>query len=274
MAEIDVFALPADQHVVLRCPRDLARRIRSIAEWHVCAPPARLIHVRRGRSAYELPRAWFRTGDVATPKELVPFPRSSSGEPVTLCSGVPELKTYFADGVFGPRNHDLALFGRASGVRIVIGIEAKADETFDKPIGHRVAAARRQLRAGVKTLLPERIAMFARALFGRDAFGLDGEIDPQLARLPYQLISGPAGTLREAAHRGASEAIFLVHVLDEGNLTPSKVKANSDAFELLCALLNARGNPFTEIVRVDVPGLEPQMPRMPFSIGYATSARD
>jgi hypothetical protein len=232
VAELDVFVLPADHRVVLCCPRNLARTIRSTAEWHACAPPARPIHVRRGRSAYDLPRAWFRSGGAAPPNELVAFLRSSIGEPVTLCSGVPELKTYFADGVFGPRNHDLALFGRTSDARIVIGIEAKADEIFDKPIGHRIAATMRERRAGVKTLLPERIAIFAGGLFGRDAFDPEGRIDPQLARLPYQLISGPAGTLREAAQRGANEAIFLVHVLDDGNLTASKLQANRDAFEL------------------------------------------
>jgi hypothetical protein len=103
-------------------------------------------------------RAWFRTGARRLTEELATlFEQSPATRNLQIASAVPEHKTKFRDGAFGPRNHDLLLFGVAGGARTVIGIEVKADEALDKPIGARIKAAFNAREAGKRTVFPERV---------------------------------------------------------------------------------------------------------------------
>jgi hypothetical protein len=53
---------------------------------------------------------------------------------IELLEGVAEKKTRFDEDPRGPRNHDVLVGARHADERLVIGVEGKADEPFDKPL--------------------------------------------------------------------------------------------------------------------------------------------
>jgi hypothetical protein len=112
---------------------DDGRPIATLAAWHELAPPAAPNHWREHRSAYELARAWTE-GDGAERLRALLATRDEFAD-VELQRVVAERKTWFDDIPVGPRNHDLLVLARAPAGRIVVGIEAKADEPFDRDPG-------------------------------------------------------------------------------------------------------------------------------------------
>jgi hypothetical protein len=162
------------------------RPIAKLDGWHELAPPAAANHWREHRSAYELARAWTE-GDGAERLMVLLGPHDAFAG-VELEQAIAERKTWFDDIPGGPRNHDLPVVGRTPAG--VIGIETKADETFDRDLADFVASARRRSAA---TRAPERLDRLTRALFGTTLAE-----DRSLAPLRYQLFSALAGTLAEA----------------------------------------------------------------------------
>lgn len=210
------------------------RPIVSIETWRTHAGPAGGDRQwREGRSAYEAARAWCHDAS-GLPSELARLLSSLGGFVPALA--IPEKKTYFADGRFGPRNHDVVVYGRASGRPTLVCVEAKADEALDRPVRARLTAAFAARGTGETTVLPERADMLARAILGRPAF--EGTtIDPTVGSVPYQLLSGVGGTLREALLSGAEQAVFVVHVLHTPTLNPVKVARNADGIRAFFRLL-------------------------------------
>lgn len=229
-----------DDSLTIRGRRDPSRPIESVEEWRELAAPAGGARQWRcGRSAKECARSWFRDGRPRMPKELsdlfIHGPDELSGfEPVNV---VPEWKTYFMDGPWGPRNHDVLICGFAGATRVVVGVEVKADEPLDQPVGKRLQSAFRRRDRGERTKFPERVERFSRALFGFPALTASGDVDPRVAHIPYQLLSGSAGTIVEAAKAGAMHAVFIVHVLDSGALDEKKLDSNRIGLRAFCKLL-------------------------------------
>src|SRR4051812_37532903 len=100
------------------------RPIRTLAEW-----PRRARHWALGRSAMELARDWLE-GDAAERVRTLLERRSELAD-LTLQTGVVEKLTRFDDIRGGPRNHDLLVHASARSGAVVIGVEGKADESFD-----------------------------------------------------------------------------------------------------------------------------------------------
>src|SRR4051812_22549979 len=174
-------------------------QITTLTDWRDLAPPTSARHWRAHRSAFELARAWTE-GDAAERLSallVTEFPG------VTLARAIAERKTWFDDIPGGPRNHDLLVLASADVGQIVVGIEAKADETFDLDLAAFCAAAKRR-KAGTRA--PERLDRLTRAFFDTTL-----EDDPSLAPVRYQLLSALAGTLVEAGRSGATAAVLLVH---------------------------------------------------------------
>jgi hypothetical protein len=116
---------------------DLANRdglaIMSLDEWAQLGKPASADHWKAGRSAYELARDWTE-GDAATAR-LSSLSVCPAFAGVELLDGVVEKRTQFDDDPHGPRNHDLLLRARLpSGTAVTVGVEGKADESFDVPL--------------------------------------------------------------------------------------------------------------------------------------------
>ena len=129
-----------------------------IADWRAWSPPKDLKHWRAGRSAVELARAWFTSEAPRIPPEFAAL-LASSQLLVGLRSlhGVPECVTALPEAGEG-RNHDLVLEGETAGGRVLIAVEAKADEKFGQRIGKYWAQKleERSAPGGAPSRAPER----------------------------------------------------------------------------------------------------------------------
>jgi hypothetical protein len=231
---------PNAEGPVIVSPRDESRRIRTVEEWFEWAPPLRGdYHWADNRSAKEVAKAWCRAdGTTQVPAELQALLDSNQdlGRP-RVATGIPESKTRLPDTPSGPRRHDLVLLTTDSqAARTLVGLEAKADEPFDASVGARVRRAQAK-RARIEeageaeaSMQIARIEWFCRTLLGREAFLLDGTLDPVIAELPYQLLAGFAGTLVEGERRGATQVAFVVHAFHSKDLDKATLAANDAAF--------------------------------------------
>ena len=115
-----------------------------------------------GRSAKELARAWTMVPGRCTPpadlEALINSHAAFSG--ARIVSGTPEDHVTF-DEFSGPRNADLNLVCESPRGRIVICIEAKADESYGGTVGAQLRAAKRRTEAGQ----PSNAASRAEALY-------------------------------------------------------------------------------------------------------------
>ena len=106
--------------------------------------------------------------------------------------------------------------------RMVINVEAKADEPFSEVIGEYCdqAAAPRPDGHTSRSNVPARIHSLSRALFGR-------EPDETIRKLRYQLLHAAAATLIEAKENGAELGLFLVHEFRSASLNRNKLTQNA-----------------------------------------------
>ena len=137
----------------------------------------------------------------------------------------PEVETEL-DEFPRPRQHDLAIEGATSRNRLLVTVEAKVDEPFDRLIGPKMISARKNPFSNQ----PERIGRLAEALFGST------EIEP-LAGLRYQLLAATAGTIIEAALRDINLSVLLVHVLITDLADMTKVDENALDLNLFISAL-------------------------------------
>src|SRR6266566_7023263 len=226
LPEVRLFGGPAE-------PGGAPRAITTIEQWFDYAPP------RGGReqwvplrSAYELARAWCGgQAGIAAPE---PFVRMLTAHPLLddlqLSAGYAEHRTPLRGEGRGPRVHDLLLIGSGREGRVVVGVEGKADEDFDRPLGARWEEAQRKRAARIATNWPERLERLVPALFGVQATTVGGDLNPELADIPYQLLSALAGTLIEAEERQASHAVLVVHVFTSSATKPELVERNRKGF--------------------------------------------
>jgi len=212
---------------------ELPRAITSLETWRAYGgpkdPEKQWVELR---SAYELARAWCGDGyNVEAPHDFLALlethPRLAGLE---LVQGFAEHKTKLRGERGGDRNHDLLLVGRTPREHVVIGVEAKADETFDKTLAERWEEAAKKIARDERTSWPKRLARLAPALLGVDATAADGSLTAEIANVPYQLLSALAGTLIEAEDRGAGLAVFVVHTFRTSKTKDERIAANHAAF--------------------------------------------
>lgn len=195
--------------------------IHSVEDWFKYAPPKeREKHWVCGRSAKELAKAWFRTGEAKVPQELEMLLKSYSGtQDLIMEEVIPEKKIKLDEFGGEPRNGDLVLTGKAKEARVVVGIEAKADEPFG-PIIQDYLNEKKDTRSKV----PDRIKLLLLSIFRR-------AVDEKLGKLRYQLLHGLAGTLIEAKDQKASLALFVVHEFISNKVDAERVRQNALDFE-------------------------------------------
>jgi hypothetical protein len=173
--------------------------IASLNAWHRLAKPAAEHHWKEGRSAYELAKDWIEGDAIDRVTRLL------RSRPELAGAQLDELPR-------GPRNHDLLVRGMTPQGPVVIGVEGKADEPFDKSLGQwREAAMDRTPTSDAPRRLDHLTNLFFGTTIDRDA------AYPPLSCLGYQLLSALAGTLADAKESAAAHAVLLVHefVTDE-----------------------------------------------------------
>jgi hypothetical protein len=200
------------------------RTINSIKEWQMYSPPAsKDLHWVDARSAKELAKVWFNDIGVPQVPEVLSLLMQSHSKTINLeiKSAIPECKTVL-DSYGKGRMHDLLLIGKTGNEKVVISIEAKADETFGPTIRER------RRNNSSNSNVDKRIAHLSKALISEDNF----------EHLRYQLLHGIGGTLIEAKKQGADFAIFVVHefLSKEINLNKHTLNTN-DLNEFVSCLI-------------------------------------
>lgn len=183
--------------------------IHSFADWQRFAQPkGKEFHWKRGRSAYECAAAWFGSGGLpAVPTELAQLLRRQealAGARITTV--LPEHKVRF-DALPGePRNADVNAIAQSAKGVVAISIEAKADESFDRPVSVVLDAAVTKIGRDQPTNAVLRVQQLAASILGRERW-------PRLplGEVPYQLLTGVAGAIAFAKQQEASVALFVVH---------------------------------------------------------------
>ena len=234
-------------HYAIHGPSSDAPVIETVQDWRIHAPPKNECDWRPGYSAHETASSWILASE--TPSRLPTaiesvFSSSSDLDSFVATCAVPEWKTPLDLGPSGqvdrgPRNHDVLLFGHTKLARVVVGLEAKTDEPFDRLIGLRLAQAERTLSAkkGRGTDFIERVQRLSRGVFGRPVVSVAGDVleeDAGLAWLPFQFLSGIAGTLREASRQEAGLGVFLVHHFTAPGMWVDSAVQNRLRFDLFC----------------------------------------
>ena len=172
----------------------------------------------KDRSAQELARARCgEEGDIAAPADFLALLETNPRlDDLEIVEGYAELKTKLRGERGGERNHDLLLVGRTPAEKVVLGIEGKADETFDKTLAKRWEQARKTMRreSGSVTNWPKRLSASPQHCSESNQVP-DGTLNPTIAQVPYQLLSALAGTLIEAEdRRGAAGGRYRPHTQD------------------------------------------------------------
>lgn len=175
--------------------------LRSYAEW---IAKVALKNREAGTSAPTLAAAW--SGVVELYGALADQP--------SLAGFVIEQAAVEGTSVFdtydGPRNHDLVLRGHVpSGDRVVVCVEAKAGEDLGDTIEkQRVRAGKAVQKAEQEGKTSNQEKRLHELL---ERFVMPGTPPELVETLRYQLFTGFAGTIAEAAELGTKHAVFMVH---------------------------------------------------------------
>jgi len=215
--------------------------IESLEDWFQLAPPeGGRRQWKDGRSAKEAARRWLP----GLPPEVVealdshPDLRGFAAQ-----SAEPEVETQL-DEFFRNRNHDLIVEGTCNRRKVLLCVEAKADEPFDDAVGTKLDQAR------PTSNLPERIRRISRALFGNETI-------KEIAYLRYQLLQACAGSLIEAQYRQADSCVLLVHVFRTPLTNDGRIADNAADLDRFISVLGsgrAEGAPNTAAGPFLVPG--------------------
>ena len=205
------------------------QEILSVEDWFAKAPPKQgARHWKDYRSAKELANSWFIAPTASPPEELLSFLRRSfpTGD-LDLTDAYPECVIPLDRFGGEHRNTDLVILGTTGTRKLLVSIEAKADEPFgDHFVGEYYD--RRQAVPGSN--VPARIAALTRALFNT-------EPDFRTRSLRYQLLHATAGTLIEARRRRAEVAVLLVHEFISVHLDHAKLVSNQNDWQAFIAAL-------------------------------------
>lgn len=181
------------------------RRLTTLADWHSHAPPKSEGHWKDGRSAKESARFWLGAAP-DLPSGIANLLRATgSVGALRSWSAEPEARVSF-DAFSGPANLDVLVRAQDEAGPVVIGIEAKADETFGKTVERTLQAAGKELERNPRSKRVQRIRGLA-ATFGLD---LDR---PGIPGLRHQLLTLTAATVAEARRQSADRAVVIVHEL-------------------------------------------------------------
>lgn len=194
------------------------RSLSTLNEWLEYAPPRNKNHWRDGRSAKENARLWLSAAP-CLPSDIEGTLGSCSGvEKLLSWSAEPEAKVPF-DSFRGPANIDLLLTAEDRYGRLVMGIEAKADEPFGDTVETTLARAHERLKKKPRSKGVERIDR----LESRFELNLDQRAT---LGLRYQLLTITAAVIAEASRKSARRGVVLVHEL-VSRLTTAKKRARN-----------------------------------------------
>jgi hypothetical protein len=178
----------------------------------------------------ELANAWFPTaGDPQIPPEVHRLLDSRQETRDTVFErGEPERITVFDDCGGEPRNADLVLWGHNVCGKVLVSVEAKADESFGEIAGEYV---QKSTTRNARSRVPERFRLLCSGVLGT------GSDDKDARALRYQLLTAVAGAIVEAQRYGADATLFIVHEF-VGKTDDEKLRANEADLNRFVRLLS------------------------------------
>ena len=184
--------------------------IHTVEDWFRIAPPKMgASQWVDGRSAKELAK-YIVASKGNVPDEIdkiIPAELQGDGKFDWFAEKITDFDESFGSGE--GRHHDMVMMNDL----VVVGIEAKADEPLDKPVGAWVNGDNRT----------KRINAMCNLIFGRD---YKPEIDDKLR---YQLFSGLAGLLVEARNNDIESAIFVILTIKvKGHYDDKNIERNEN----------------------------------------------
>ncbi|MBX3045219.1 MAG: hypothetical protein KIT33_10390 [Candidatus Kapabacteria bacterium] len=184
--------------------------IITIDDWkRLCPPQKKDEHWKDGRSAKETAKLWIN----GAPVEYL-----DTIKPLKVCSEIvsPEYVSYFDKNGGNGRNHDLLILDTAN--KIVVGIESKVDEAFDKTVEKRYYDAIIDKDKNKDSLAKERVEELIPALFNQKL--------ETISQLKYQLLTSVAGTIAEAKKKECKKAVFLVQTFISQQMNSKRHRQN------------------------------------------------
>jgi hypothetical protein len=194
------------------------------------------------------------------PKEVANLLRSHPQfASVILDEAIPEAVVRLDDLRGESRNTDLLIIGHDDYGRVVISVEAKADESFGPSIERRLKA-----KASPRSQAERRVRRLANAIFGTDDIA-------RIGRLRYQLVHAAAAALIVAAQHSATRSLLLIHEFyDSQTKTRSVARNAADLQAFLDALgVHSKLHPGIIVGPISVPGDAFVPVAMPLYIGKA-----
>jgi hypothetical protein len=141
------------------------------------------------------------------------------GTEIVFGEAKPECMIELDDFSGEHRNCDLVVLCDVDARRMVINVEAKADEPFGDVIGEYY-----DRKTGSASNVPTRIRQLSEALFGRGP-------DETIRKLRYQLLHAAAATLIEAAANKAELGLLLIHEFRSTSLDTERLTQNGTDWE-------------------------------------------
>jgi len=197
--------------------------IRSVEDWFKYAPPKKgELQWEDKRSAKELAQAWCGKGFACPPEEMRLLLERSFRAEIVFGEAKPERVIRLDDFDGEHRNCDLVVLCDVGAKRMVVNVEAKADEPFSELIGkyYDQRAAPNPDGQPSRSNVPARIRELSLATFGR-------EPDEAIRKLRYQLLHAAAATLIEAKDNGAEMGLLLVHEFHSASLNRNRLSQNA-----------------------------------------------
>ena len=179
------------------------RRLTTLEEWRSYAAPKGKTHWKDGRSAKENARLWLGTAPDLPPGIAELLRASGSVGTLRSWSAEPEARVSF-DALGEPANLDVLVNSEDENGPVIIGVEAKADESFGRTVKKTLSAAQKRLEGNPPSKGVERILGLA-AMFGLDLDRVE------FLELRYQLLTLTAATVAEAHRQSAQRAVVIVH---------------------------------------------------------------
>lgn len=200
--------------------------IQGIEDWEMYGEPAEKKHWKVGRSAYEIAKSWLPDNKPGMPGELAKIIVDKFGENLVVEKAIVEKKTFFSDTPRGPRNHDLLLHAKIGDKYVIIGIEGKERESYDKMLSIKFNDA-----TSPNSKLPFRISDFCRSI-------LNHKYHENFKDLRYQFLSGVAGVAQEVKENKADFGLFIVQQIKTQDTPLKAVLKNESDFKHFMKLLD------------------------------------
>lgn len=186
-------------------------KVNTVEEWLIKCPPAKGANQwKDGRSAKEFAKYILDCNKSKLPNEIKYLLQKLGITYDEDWVGYPERKTCFDSYGGNTRNHDMLLINSKS--KIIIGIEAKADES----LGDKVDKEREKAKSNAKSNKLIRLDEILDIIYPNNE-------KPQENDIRYQLLTATIGTIHEAKQQLFDCAILLII-----NFVPSDFNVKRD----------------------------------------------